>query len=285
MSDPAGFWSRRRAAVAAEERARRAADEAQQQAQQQAALEAELDTLPEAQLLSRLGLKPPEDLTAGDDFSAYLARAVPQYLRDRALAMLWRSNPVLANLDGLVEYGLDYTDKAVVRPGMQTAYQVGKGMTAHVQALAEKAERLAQAAAEGQGAAPGTAGAVGNAAGGDAVAVGAAGKDAVSGDAVSGDAAFGDAASGNAVSGDRAPSSSVMLSRGGDGAGPAAATDWTTATAAPGQPLPDTTPDTTAAKGVAPVAADRPDPASPATGAHADPVPRHMRFTFPSKES
>jgi hypothetical protein len=47
---------------------------------------------------------------------------------------------VLANLDGLVDHGEDYTDAATVMPDMKTAYQVGKGMMQHVIALAEQAE-------------------------------------------------------------------------------------------------------------------------------------------------
>ncbi|MEO0503716.1 MAG: DUF3306 domain-containing protein, partial [Pseudomonadota bacterium] len=45
-----------------------------------------------------------------------------------ALRRMWRLNPMLANLDGLVDYGEDYTDAAMVIENMQTVYQVGKGM-------------------------------------------------------------------------------------------------------------------------------------------------------------
>ena len=52
---------------------------------------------------------------------------------------------MLANLDGLIEYGEDYTDKATVIENLQTTYQVGKGMLEHVMKLAE-AEKEAEAA-------------------------------------------------------------------------------------------------------------------------------------------
>ena len=82
----------------------------------------------------------PDELQAGDDVSGFMAKAVPDRLRRRALRRLWRLNPVLANVDGLVDYGEDYTDAACVIENIQTAYQVGKGMLAHVEALAAEAE-------------------------------------------------------------------------------------------------------------------------------------------------
>ena len=96
----------------------------------------------DAELLAELGLPDPDSLGQGDDFAAFMGRAVPEHLRRRALRKLWVSNPVLANLDGLVDHGEDYTDAATVIPGMQTAYQVGKGMMQHVLALAEQAAAM-----------------------------------------------------------------------------------------------------------------------------------------------
>jgi hypothetical protein len=87
----------------------------------------------------------------GDDFSAFMSKAVPDRLRRRALRRLWLANPALANLDGLLDYGEDFTDSATVIENLQTAYQVGKGMTEHVLEMVRQAEAKAaeqRAAAE-----------------------------------------------------------------------------------------------------------------------------------------
>jgi hypothetical protein len=128
------FWSRRKAAVAAEAEADDAAIVSEQAAAERASLEDRSD----AEVLEELGLKDPDELEPGDDFSAFLQKAVPERLRQRALRRLWRGNPVLANLDGLVDYGEDYTDAAVAVENIQTAYQVGRGMLKHLLAEAEK---------------------------------------------------------------------------------------------------------------------------------------------------
>ena len=48
---------------------------------------------------------------------------MPEALQRAALRKLWRSNPVLANLDGLVDYADDYTDAAVARPNLKTVFK------------------------------------------------------------------------------------------------------------------------------------------------------------------
>ena len=131
-----GFWSRRRAAVEAE---------AEQEARVEAAVleaerEAEVAEKSDAELLAELDLPDPDSLVAGDDFTVFLKDAVPARLKTRALRRLWGTNPLLANIDGLVDYGDDFTDTALAVENIQTAYQVGKGMTAHVEELARQAE-------------------------------------------------------------------------------------------------------------------------------------------------
>ncbi|MEM7239441.1 MAG: DUF3306 domain-containing protein, partial [Pseudomonadota bacterium] len=90
------------------------------------------DTLAEArdegEILEELDLPDPDTLSAGDDFSGFMAKAVPERLRNRALRKLWLTNPVLANLDELVDYGDDFTDAATVIENLQTVYRVGHGM-------------------------------------------------------------------------------------------------------------------------------------------------------------
>jgi hypothetical protein len=49
-----------------------------------------------------------ETLTYESDFTVFLQRGVPDALRSMALAKLWRSDPILANLDGLNDYDDDY---------------------------------------------------------------------------------------------------------------------------------------------------------------------------------
>ena len=140
------FWSRRKAAVReAEEK-----EAAEEQAETTAAAQAEAEEKSEEQILEELGLRDPDTMEEGDDFSAFLAAAVPQSLRRRALRRLWKVNPVLANLDGLIEYGEDYTDKATVIENLQTTYQVGKGMLEHVMKLAEaeKEDETGESSAE-----------------------------------------------------------------------------------------------------------------------------------------
>lgn len=132
------FWSRRRAAVAAEAEAEVKATEAAAHAEEQAKLE----ELSDEQLLEQLDLPDPDTMQAGDDFAAFMQKAVPERLRRRALRRLWTSNPVLANVDMLVDYGEDFTDSALVVENLQTAYQVGKGMKAHVDELARQAREL-----------------------------------------------------------------------------------------------------------------------------------------------
>ena len=135
MSGEQDFWSRRKAGVQAESRAEQAELERQALAREHAALEEKTD----AELLVDLELPDPDAMKMGDDFSAFMSKAVPDRLRRRALRTLWRSNPVLANVDMLVDYGEDFTDSAMVVENMQTAYQIGKGMLQHVEELASQA--------------------------------------------------------------------------------------------------------------------------------------------------
>lgn len=94
---------------------------------------APLDSEPElseqalAEKANELGLPSLDSLGPGSDFKAFMASTVPAQLRNLALRKLWRSNPVLANLDGLIDYGDDFTDAGTVVANMQTAYQAGRG--------------------------------------------------------------------------------------------------------------------------------------------------------------
>lgn len=128
MSNMLSSWSRRRAAVAAEvEKEELAAQEAAH-AQEREALAEKSDE----EILETLGLPDPDTLAMGDDFKAFMSKAVPEHIRKRALRKLWRSNPVLACVDGLNDYDDDYLAQSIGQDALKTTYQVGKGMLAHL---------------------------------------------------------------------------------------------------------------------------------------------------------
>ena len=133
------FWSRRKAAVEAEARAEQQATEAALRAEEEAKLAERSDE----DLLAELDLPLPEEITNGEMVQRYLKSALPQRLKNRALRQLWKTNPVLANLDGLVDYDDDFTDAATCVPNLQTTYQVGKGLLAHIEHIAKTAAETA----------------------------------------------------------------------------------------------------------------------------------------------
>ena len=140
-----GFWERRRQGARAEAEARRAVELAPEAAVAEATPPLEASEAPEARAareaaedeatLAALGLKAPEEMAPGDDFAAFMGRAVSARLRRRALRRLWGTRPVLACVDGLNDYDGDYTAKAAT-PVIRTAYQVGRGLARHVEQLA-----------------------------------------------------------------------------------------------------------------------------------------------------
>lgn len=136
MTRKATFWDRRRAAVEAEADATYASQQAVVEAREQQALAEKSDE----EILAELDLPDPDTLTKGDDFAAFMARAVPEHIRKRALRKLWRSNPVLACVDGLNDYDDDYLVGSYGNAPIQTSYQVGKGLLAHVLEAAQPRE-------------------------------------------------------------------------------------------------------------------------------------------------
>ncbi len=55
-----------------------------------------------------------EDLTGESDFAAFMGEGVPDEIRNLALRKLWRSDPVLANLDGLNDYDEDFAGAVAI---------------------------------------------------------------------------------------------------------------------------------------------------------------------------
>lgn len=119
-------WSARKRAVRVEEERQRPAP-APAEAPEPEEPEEETAGEAEEETLARLGLPDPDTLTEGDDFAAFMKAGVPEALRRRALRRLWRSNPVLANLDGLNDYDEDFRAPELTQKVLATAYKVGRG--------------------------------------------------------------------------------------------------------------------------------------------------------------
>jgi hypothetical protein len=128
MSDdnesPLGRWSRRKAEVRAGDKSEEPAPPAAPDA---AAPETETeDAATEADIVAQL---PDIDEMDGDsDFSVFMQDGVPENLQRLALRKLWLSDPVLANVDGLVDYGENFSIAETLGGAVKTIYQVGKGM-------------------------------------------------------------------------------------------------------------------------------------------------------------
>lgn len=82
-----------------------------------------------------------DSLGPHSDFAGFLRPEVPAALQQLALRKLWRSDPVLANLDGLNDYDSDFSQKQLGEI-VRTAYRVGKGLIKADEGEAETAEPL-----------------------------------------------------------------------------------------------------------------------------------------------
>ena len=69
-----------------------------------------------------------ETLDKDSDYTVFLQAGVPEAVRQQALRRLWTSDPVLANLDGLLEYGENFRAAFVDPEIVSTLYRVGEGM-------------------------------------------------------------------------------------------------------------------------------------------------------------
>jgi hypothetical protein len=81
----------------------------------------------EERMLTEAELPDIESLTYESDFSVFMKANVPLALQKRALRMLWNSNPVLANLDGLNDHDLDYTISEMKELAAQSAADLARG--------------------------------------------------------------------------------------------------------------------------------------------------------------
>lgn len=88
-----------------------------------------------------------ETLDYESDYEVFLKPGVPADLRGAALQRLWRSNPVLANLDGMNEYDEDFrTPAGAAAAVVKTAWKVGKGFVDDEEAP-EEPQHVAEAEA------------------------------------------------------------------------------------------------------------------------------------------
>ena len=73
-------------------------------------------------------LPPVDNLNKDSDYTAFMRSGVPEELRNQALRKLWNSDPVYANLDGLLEYGEDFAAPFRMAGAVTTVYRVLEGM-------------------------------------------------------------------------------------------------------------------------------------------------------------
>ncbi len=85
-------------------------------------------------------LPPVEELTRDSDYTVFLAKNVPESIKNAALRKLWASDPVFSVLDGLNDYCEDFNATYEPISLAQTAYKVGKG---YFDEIAEKLEPAA----------------------------------------------------------------------------------------------------------------------------------------------
>jgi len=77
-----------------------------------------------------------ESLDASSDFTVFMRPGVPAHLRTLALRKLWRSDPIFSKLDGMVEYGEDYSIASWPKGAIKTAYQIGRGFVNELEKVA-----------------------------------------------------------------------------------------------------------------------------------------------------
>ncbi|WP_303290211.1 DUF3306 domain-containing protein [Marinobacter sp. SS5-14b] len=103
------------------------------------------EALPESEVLEKYGLPEPDTIELGTDITGFMRKEIPELLRRKALRALWKSNPVLAVLDGLNDYDEDFTEAAHAGEVVKTLYKVGQGMFDKAAKRAEQAEELTEA--------------------------------------------------------------------------------------------------------------------------------------------
>ncbi|GAA0847759.1 hypothetical protein GCM10009113_24690 [Marinobacter szutsaonensis] len=98
------------------------------------------EALPEHELLEKYGLPNPETIEPGTDITGFMRKEIPEFLRRKALRGLWKSNPVLAVLDGLNDYDEDYTLASTAGQTVTSLYKVGEGLVDKAKKAADVVE-------------------------------------------------------------------------------------------------------------------------------------------------
>tara|TARA_R110000850_G_scaffold254456_1_gene379986 strand:- start:426 stop:1052 length:627 start_codon:yes stop_codon:yes gene_type:complete len=99
------------------------------------------EALSEHDVLEKYGLPDPDAIELGTDITGFMRKEIPELLRRRALRSLWKSNPVLAVLDGLNDYDEDFTDAATATGAVKTLYKVGQGLIDRTKKAEEQGDK------------------------------------------------------------------------------------------------------------------------------------------------
>ncbi len=86
-------------------------------------------------------------LDYASDYTRFMGKGVPDIIQRQALRALWRSDPILANVDGLNDYDEDFTDAARAVKALATVYKPGQGYRTDDEMAALEAEEKAEAQA------------------------------------------------------------------------------------------------------------------------------------------
>ena len=89
-----------------------------------------------------------DSLNYKSDYTRFMKAGVPEAVRRRALRMLWRSNPILANIDGLNDYDEDFTDAALAVKVLSSNYKPGLGHLTEEERDASYSEEARKAGAQ-----------------------------------------------------------------------------------------------------------------------------------------
>ncbi len=129
-------WSARKRAVAQNETAMAEAQiEADRQKEQQPDIE--------ARQAANREIAEAIDIDVADydtDFTPFLKDGVPAALRRRALKAMWRTNPILANVDGLNDYDEDFRTVQAGFEVVKSTWEVGRGYAGKAKEVAREME-------------------------------------------------------------------------------------------------------------------------------------------------